>query len=120
MGDVEGAEWGVLEQWNRDKLWPRIGQLLLEVHMWNRGKSAGGLKRWAAALNAIPMKVFHTARNYNDGSSVYIGLTSVWELAFVLPSGAKGTPPRRLSEPNFSDVNDGKLLSDIMEDVYAQ
>merc|ERR1712014_63112 len=87
--DVEGAEWGVLEQGTRDKMWPRIGQLLLEVHMWDRGRSAGGLKRWAAALNNIPMKVFHTAKILNSMDSVYVGLTSVWEMAFVDPRHAK-------------------------------
>merc|ERR1712194_264619 len=100
----------------RDKVWPRIGQLLLEVHMWNRGASVGGLHRWAAALNAIPMKVFHAAKNTNSQDSVYIGLTSVHELAFVNPS--RGSPPRKLTELSFSEVNDGRLLSDIIEEVY--
>merc|ERR1712217_111274 len=115
--DVEGAEWGVLEQWTRDQIWPRVNQLLLEVHMWDRGKSAGGLRRWATALNAIPMKVFHTAKNTNDGSSVYIGLTAVWELAFFASNG-DDAPPRKLSELTFSDVNEGKLLSDIVIELF--
>merc|ERR1712050_315741 len=91
---------------------------LLEVHMWDRGKSAGGLKRWAAALNAIPMKVFHAAQNRNALDSVYVGLTSVWELGFVTSRTPKGSPPRLLSELKFSDVNDGRLLSDIIVDAH--
>ena len=41
--DVEGAEWEVLQQWTRDKLWPKLGQLLMEIHMkehWVQNHSA--------------------------------------------------------------------------------
>merc|ERR1712066_445801 len=121
MGDVEGAEWGVLEQWHRDNVWPQVGQLLLEVHMWDRGASQGGLSRWAAALDAIPMRVFHTAKNENSQDSVYVGLTSVWELAFVnneLGTPSSRSPRRQLQQMSFSDLNNGVRLSDIVQDAY--
>lgn len=122
--DVEGAEWSVLEQWNRDWVWPRIGQLLLEIHMWNRGKSAGGVPRWAKVLNAIPMRVMHTAQNKHSMDQVTVGLTSVWELGMILPEQPDASK-RRLSQmegidrrPTFSDFNGGRLLSDIIDDLF--
>jgi len=108
--DVEGAEWGVLEQWTKDNMWPYIGQLLLEVHMYPFGKSAGGLHRWANVLNAIPMKIFHSAQNNYDNRRVYVGLTAVYELGF--------TKLRRLSSYRFSDFNGGRQLSDLLEAVF--
>merc|ERR1712039_223387 len=108
--DVEGAEWGVLAQWARDNMFQHIGQLLLEIHMLEKGKSAGGVKRWSEVLNAIPMKLFHSARNTHDATRVYASLTAVWEVGF--------THGRRLSQHKFSDFNNGKEFSDILEDVY--
>lgn len=57
--DVESAEWDVLKAWTRDNIWPKIDQLLMEIHMNDDSRQ----EEYGAILNAIPMKTFHVAHN---------------------------------------------------------
>ena len=71
--DTEGAEWSVLSSWD----YSRVGQLLLEIHMYDR------LKDHASVLGNIPMKIFWSARNKWNNRKIYKDMTQVYELGFI-------------------------------------
>ena len=77
--DVESAEWDVLEQWLDRSWFQHIGQLLLEIHMWQRKDEA----RHTKILHAVPMKMFHTARNRWDGTRLHGDMTRVHEIGWI-------------------------------------
>ena len=77
--DVESAEWDVLKQWNDDKLWGKMDQLLLEVHMWDKKIQ----EYYSNALSNIPMTLFHNAKNNWNNNRIFKDMTQVYELGFM-------------------------------------
>lgn len=71
--DVEGAEWDVIDSFE----YKNIGQLLIEVHMWNKYKDK------INKILSIPHTLFWTARNKWDNTKIYKNMTSVYELGFI-------------------------------------
>jgi len=97
--DVESAEWGVLDQWNRDKMWPRIGQLLLEIHLFKPASSsyqakplsASEASTYANTLTSIPMTLFHVAQNKDQSAMVRLhgDMTRVYEIGMIVATTSK-------------------------------
>ena len=85
--DVESAEWDVLEAWHAEGLWPRVGQLLLEAHLWHdireSAPRAADVVRFASLLRRIPLRLFSAARNPWDETQLPYGMTRIYELGFV-------------------------------------
>ena len=77
--DTEGAEWSVFEQWLENGWFDRIDQLLVEIHMFDSSQQV----RYSDILTAIPMKLFHTARNRFDNMPVHGLMTKVYELGWL-------------------------------------
>lgn len=75
--DVESAEWSVLRDWTRKKLWKRMDQLLMEIHMW------GSLDSYASTLEDIPLRRFYRERNRWNGQKIYKDTTRVYELGYL-------------------------------------
>ena len=72
--DTEGAEWEIIDSFEYNK----IGQLLIEVHMWKK------YKKTLYKMLSIPHVLFWSARNKWDNTILYNSMTSVYELGFLL------------------------------------
>lgn len=107
--DVESAEWDVLKQWNDDKLWGKMDQLLLEVHMWDKKNQ----EYYSNALSNIPMTLFHKARNKWNGNKAFEDMTQVYELGFLVNTNAPVKYPRKSTAPKLWDKKDNNKYDEV-------
>eukprot|EP01083_Nonionella_stella_P065238 170745_1 len=79
--DIESAEWDVLESWLNNKMFKHIGQLLLEIHMYQT--NGNDLNRFMDILTNIPMTVFWVQRNKWNNRKMYKDITQVYEFDMI-------------------------------------
>ena len=72
--DIEGAEWEVLGMIDYSK----IGQLLIEVHVWGPRK-----EEHIESVLDIPMNAFWMSQNLHDTTVLVRDMTSVYEIGFI-------------------------------------
>lgn len=103
--DVESFEWRLLEDWLKKGLLDNVGQLLIEIHMWE-GNGASAIRRYGSVLKAIEasgFERFSTKSNLFDPYLIFDDpkkrecVTQSYEIAYFRTPDRPGAEKERNS-----------------------